>query len=165
MWAVRYLCPYLLGHPCAVYTDYAACLSILNTTKPLGKLARWDLTIQELDLTIKHKAGKQNGNAEALSRYPNSETSSPEVITSSQEETPPDVSCNSFVNAVTTNEHSDISSAVLDMEVVRRLQTTDEDIGVILAYVTHSNLPDDEKQARKVVLKSKLFSVVEGVLY
>ena len=32
VWAVRYFCPYILGHPCLVYTDHIACLSILNTT-------------------------------------------------------------------------------------------------------------------------------------
>ena len=43
VWAVRYFRPYLLGHLCVVYTDYAACLSILNTQKPSVKLARWAL--------------------------------------------------------------------------------------------------------------------------
>ena len=165
VWAVRYFHPYILGHPCAVYTDHAACLSILNMAKPSGKLARWALTVQEMDLTIKHKAGKQNGNADALSRYLSSETTSPEVVTSSQEEAPPNVSRNSFVNAVTTDEHSDISSAVPDMKVVHRLQTTNEDIGAMIAFAAHGNLPDDKKHARKVAIESKLFSVVEGVLY
>ena len=51
VWAVRYFRPYILGHPCTVYTDHVACLSILNIEKPSGKLARWALTIQEMDLT------------------------------------------------------------------------------------------------------------------
>ena len=66
VWAVRYFRSYLLGHPCVVYTDHIACLSILNTARPSGKLARW----QEMDLTIKHKSGKKNTNADALSRCP-----------------------------------------------------------------------------------------------
>jgi len=45
VWAVRYFRPYLLGHPCTVYTDHTACLAILNTPRPSGKLARWALTI------------------------------------------------------------------------------------------------------------------------
>ena len=70
VWALRYFRAYLLGHPCVVYTDHIACLSILNTAKPSGKLARWALTIQEMDITIKHKTGAQNANADALSRNP-----------------------------------------------------------------------------------------------
>lgn len=49
-------------------TDHSACLSLLQSACPSGKLARWALTIQELDLTIKHCPGKQNANADALSR-------------------------------------------------------------------------------------------------
>ena len=34
VWAVRYFRLYLLGHPCTVYTDHAACLAIPNTPRP-----------------------------------------------------------------------------------------------------------------------------------
>ncbi len=68
VWAVHCFRPYILGHPCVVYTDHTACISILNTARPSGKLARWALVIQEMDLTIKHKSGKKNTNADALSR-------------------------------------------------------------------------------------------------
>ena len=64
VWAVRYF------HPCTVFTDRTACLAILNTHRPSGKLARWALTIQEMYLTIKHKVGKKHTNADALSRSP-----------------------------------------------------------------------------------------------
>ena len=44
--------------------------SLLATPHPSGKLARWGLALQELDLTIQHRSGKENRNADALSRYP-----------------------------------------------------------------------------------------------
>ena len=47
-------------------------MSVLNSACPSGKLARWALTIQELNLTLKHHAGKLNANADALSRNPTS---------------------------------------------------------------------------------------------
>ena len=56
------LCP-TICQVCVVYTDHAACLSILNTAKQSGKLARWALTIEELDFTIKLKSGKNNADA------------------------------------------------------------------------------------------------------
>ena len=49
VWAVRYFRPYLLGHHTV---DHSACLSLLNTPHPSGKLARWALTVQEMDLTL-----------------------------------------------------------------------------------------------------------------
>ena len=70
VWAARYFRPYLLGHRTIVYTDHSACVSVLSSARPSGKLARWALTIQELNLIIKHRAGKLNANADALSRNP-----------------------------------------------------------------------------------------------
>ena len=76
VWAARYFRPYLLGHRTIVYTDLSACVSVLSSARPSGKLARWALTIQELNLIIKHRAGKLNGNADALSRNPCKDSSS-----------------------------------------------------------------------------------------
>ena len=68
VWAARHFRPYILGHHTTVYTDHSACLSLLQRARPSGKLARWALAIQELDLTIRHRSGRQNSNADALSR-------------------------------------------------------------------------------------------------
>ena len=70
VWAVKYFRAYLLGHPCVVWTDHSACTSLLHTTHPSAKLARWAMTIQEMDLDIKHRSGKSNLSADALSRNP-----------------------------------------------------------------------------------------------
>ncbi len=40
VWAVKYFLPYILGHRTTVYTDHAACTSLLKTACPSGKLAR-----------------------------------------------------------------------------------------------------------------------------
>ena len=74
MWAARHFRPYLLGHHTTVFTDHSICVSALTTARPSGKLARWALTLQELNLTLKHRAGKLNTNADALSRIPSSNT-------------------------------------------------------------------------------------------
>ena len=47
--------------------DHSACISFLNHPRPSGKLARWAMT---MDLVIKHRSGKSNTNADALSRNP-----------------------------------------------------------------------------------------------
>lgn len=39
-----------------------------HTTQPSGKLARWEMAIQELDLEMVHRPGKKNVNVDGLSQ-------------------------------------------------------------------------------------------------
>ena len=52
VWAAKLFRPYLYGHHCTVYTDHEALKSLLNTPQPSGKLARWGMALQELNLDI-----------------------------------------------------------------------------------------------------------------
>jgi hypothetical protein len=70
VWAVKHFLPYLYGHICHVFTGHSALTSLLNTPQQSGKLARWGMAIQELDLHIQHRTGRSNANADALSRSP-----------------------------------------------------------------------------------------------
>ena len=70
VWAVALWCPYLLGKTSLILTDHQ-CLTWLQTMKePKGQLARWILALQEYTFEIRHRPGKQNVNADALSRSP-----------------------------------------------------------------------------------------------
>ena len=42
----------------------------MNIENPTGRLARWSLLIQQFDFEILHRPGKENGNADSLSRRP-----------------------------------------------------------------------------------------------
>ena len=104
--------------------------------------------IQEMGRTIKHKAEKKNGNADALSRCPSSDTPSLEDC---QEHAAQDTNS---VNAVTV----EFESIVAHMDPVLKLRTTDQDINMMLSYLTRGDLPDDYRQVQRVVAESKLFS-------
>ena len=67
--AVKHFRCYLYGHHCTVFTDHEALRSLLHTPHPSGKLARWGMALQELDLTIEYRPGSRNQKADALSRY------------------------------------------------------------------------------------------------
>lgn len=136
VWALRYFRHCLLGHPCTVYTDHIACLSILNTARPSGKLARWALTVQEMDLT---KSGKTNTNADALSRCPADEIQ---------------------IGAVESISPDDSVPSILDLKEVCEAQLKEVDMAAMMAYLLEGTLPD---ASRKIVLESKQFDVVDGV--
>ena len=46
------------------------CTSLLNSSNPSAKLARWAMIIQEMDLEIRYRPGNANHSAEAFSRNP-----------------------------------------------------------------------------------------------
>ena len=70
MWSVKHFRHYLYGHKCIVYADHEPLKSLLNTPHPSGKLARWGLALQEVDLTIHYRPGRINKAADSLSRFP-----------------------------------------------------------------------------------------------
>jgi hypothetical protein len=70
VWAVKHFRHYLYGHHCDAFTDHEALKSLLNTPHPSGKLARWGLALQEVDLPIFYRPGKKNILADALSCSP-----------------------------------------------------------------------------------------------
>lgn len=68
VWAVKHFRPYLYGQKFKVYTDHQALKWLFNLKDPNSKLARWRLRLLEYDFEIFHRPGKQNANADALSR-------------------------------------------------------------------------------------------------
>ena len=69
VWAIHHFRPYLYGYACKVYTDHEALKPLLNTPHPSGKLARWGLSIQELNLEIHYRPRRTNWAADALSGH------------------------------------------------------------------------------------------------
>ena len=59
---------YLVGSKVTIQTDHSALKDILNTQNPTGRIARWINLFSDLDFTIVYRKGKENSNADALSR-------------------------------------------------------------------------------------------------
>ena len=70
VWAVKLFREHLLGHKTVVFTDHSACTILLKAPHSSAKIARWAMAVQDLNLEIKHRSGKSNSNADALSRNP-----------------------------------------------------------------------------------------------
>jgi phospholipid-translocating ATPase len=164
VWAVKYFRTYLLGYPCTVLTDHASCLSLLNTPNPSAKLARWAMAIQEMDLEIKHRSGRSNAGADALSRCP----ATVNAVTADS-----NAPADGIPESDTTDDddHSDVSPLTLSEATQQRLrelstlQKSCQQLSAMFLYLADGTLPEDDKVARKTVLESRHFDLLDGVLH
>ncbi|CAB4427343.1 unnamed protein product [Rhizophagus irregularis] len=68
-WGIKYFHKYLFGRKFKVITDHAALKGFMSTSKvPKGKRGRWMMELQQYDFEIIHRPGKENKNADAMSR-------------------------------------------------------------------------------------------------
>ena len=144
VWAVKHFRPYLYGNQCIVYTDHQALKSLLNTPQPSGKLARWGMALQEMNLIIQHRSGKHNENADALSRYPH-----PQTVNDDADPT------DGVVAALAGEVDGDLAT----------LQRQDEELGPMVTYLETGVLPDDAGLARRLALTQSQFVIEDDVLY
>ena len=149
VWAVKHFRTYLFGHHCDVYTDHEALKALLNTPHPSGKLARWGLALQELDLHIHYRQGKKNSNADALSRAPEGTLEIP----------PSDAT---VLGAVLEGREA---CAKGGEDPLRHRQLQDPDLKPIMSYLEDGILPTEDKLARELVLTKSSFEIIDGVLY
>lgn len=70
VYACRQFRPYIFGSNFTVITDQASLAWLMNVKNPNGRLMRWSLLLQEFDLTLKHRPGLKNADADTLSRLP-----------------------------------------------------------------------------------------------
>lgn len=94
VWAIRRFRPYVYGRQFTVITDHKPLTYLYSISNPCSMLIRWRLELDEYTFDIKYRPGKQNQNADALSRIEIPPTnSSVNVVTRSHSKT--DNSCES----------------------------------------------------------------------
>ena len=139
VWVIKHFRPYLYGHPCEVFTDHSALTSLLNTPQHSGKLARWGMAIQELDLKIRHRPGR---NTDALSKAP-----LPETVGSAGGE---------------------VEGVIASLELTEdlpTLQRQDAELAPIFTYLETGILPTEVNAARRLALTATQYTVEDNVLY
>lgn len=73
VWAISHFHHYLYGHTVTVFTDHTAVKAVLETANPTAKHARWWTRVYGRGIkkvNIVYRAGRENRNADALSRQP-----------------------------------------------------------------------------------------------
>ena len=150
VWAVRHFRHYLFGQRCNVFTDHEALKALLNTPHPSGKLARWGLSLQELDLHIHYCPGSKNSHADALSRYPTESSDQQGDEVSRVATLQPDVAL--------------AKGGDKDPGIAAR-QEQDPSLVPIRHYLRDGLLPSNEKEAQRLILEHPCYSLIDGVLY
>lgn len=128
--------PYLYGRKFTVYTDHNALRWLMGIKDPTGRLARWSLLIQQYDFDIIHRAGKSNGNADALSRRTYGQTS---------------------LNAIATPG--------VQLAQIREQQRRDPEVFPMIDYLEQGELPDNNRSARKILWNADAYHLSEDLLY
>ena len=158
VWSMQHYHAYLYGHEVTVFTDHSAVKAVLETPSPSGKHARWwnkvfGSGVKKLDIV--YRAGRENDNADALSRAPCGQSPEEPVVTDSQVMVVTSASANADIHdllklgAVTRGNDSFVDEQQKDSEILE-----------MILYLTKDDLPDCDKTARKIVAKAPCFTVI-----
>ena len=143
-----------------VLTDNSVCTSLLNASRPSAKLARWAMVIQELDLEIQHCQGRNNFNTDDLLWNPECDQAlhvcEAAVLS---------------VGGLGTDDHSKMTSVEEFLEQqfkeISESKHRSPELSPTIEYLENGNLPEDEKQCKKLVLEYQhpQYKLIDRVLY
>ena len=172
VWSVSHFHAYLYGHDVQVFTDHSAVKAVLETPSPSGKHARWwskmfGSGVRSLQIT--YRAGRENANADALSRCP------PEDVTNS---TP------TVLSPMSNTASSDVQVAQVqstDRDIVELLQSPppgsdlsghysqeqekDLEILQLRQFLSEGQLPSNPQQARRIAAQAPSFTLLDNIVY
>ncbi|KAK3767636.1 hypothetical protein RRG08_033337, partial [Elysia crispata] len=151
---------YLLGSKCEVMTDNNP-LSHLQTAKLGAVEQRWAAELALFDLDIKYRPGKQNANADSLSRYPVESpvgggetdtdccmvgTSAAPGLTAPTTLIPAEVGVIGYCESSTALPHTLVATEVgntssLGLDNIKESQLEDPDIAIVIGHVRTGQKP------------------------
>ena len=173
VWAVSHFHAYLYGHDVEVRTDHSAVKAVLSAPSPNGKHAHWWSKVYSSGVravTITHRAGKENLNADALSRNPHGP---PPISGIGEGEVQVAVITNDSTTLVPDSEMN--ITDMLNLEPVNdkeaqpnnfsQEEQKDQSILEMIDFLKDSKLPSDQQQAKKVALQGNNFTIIDDILY
>ena len=166
VWACSHFHAYLYGHNVVIYTDHSAVKAILGAPSLNGKHARWWTKVYGSgirDIQIQHRTGRENTNADALSRSP-------------QMPAPPEGTVEAEVQVATVSTSAELND--MDVEQLLELppatsvpddfgaeQLKDPHLAELISYLAKEDLPQDPHRAHKIAAKASMFAMVDNILY
>ncbi len=148
VWATSHFHAYLYGNEVTVYTDHSAVKAVLATPSANGKHARWWSKVYGTgvrNVNIVYRSGKENANADALSRNPVSPSPAQPIAEG-------DVQVFAVSSETTMSELLSADPLpVDDVDHFAREQLKDPDVLAMIQYLDSGTLPEDDSKARKLV--------------
>lgn len=158
VWAVSHFHAYIYGHDVHVFTDHSGVKAILETLSPSGKHARWWSKIFGSgirNIQITYRAGRENANADALSRCPvgDSDTSVLDVQVA-QIQTGGDIS-------------ELLQQPPLDDTATHYSHEQERDLEILemRQFLSQGQLPDDPQRAKKIAAQAPSFALLDNIIY
>ena len=160
VWAITHFHHYLYGHTVTVFTDHTAVKAVLETANPTAKHARWWNRVYGRGIkkvNIVYRAGRENKNADALSRQP--QLPAPEEGIAENEVQ---------ISTVTSGGGTMQEDRGVDTSSVAREKVEDEDPRVktsthLPAQLVEVNLPAAREELTEEVLDRSTESIGEKV--
>ena len=185
VWAMSHFNHHLYGNGVTVYTDHTAVKAVLESPNRTAKHARWWTRVYGCgvkDVRIRYRAGKENKNADALSRSPHARA--PTIGLGDGEV---QVAVVSTENTIANSTESDRSSSyprklqshqasavqqdslhhtgLYTAEHFAGEQVKDSALKELHNFLRTGKLPDDPIRARKIALQHSQFALIDGVVY
>lgn len=162
VWSVGHFQSYLYGHDVTIYTDHSAVKAVLTNPQSSGKHARWWIKVHASGIksvNVVYRPGKENANADALSRAP--------AVPVKQEDK---MTVPAQVSLIATDSIQDLLQVVPDATSLANPSTfaieqrKDKQLTAVIRFLKDGTLPED-KQARKLTTKAGQFTIRGDVLY
>ena len=144
-WAVtQKFSDYLYGNKFTVYTDNNPLTYVLSSAKLDATGHRWLAALSAYNFDIKYKSGKQNADADALSRHPECSLIDSSIIKAICQSR--DVS---YAESLTVHPLDDVDEDITELGVRdwRRLQREDPSLKPIFQYMTNRTIPKTASSA------------------
>ena len=161
---------YLYGHNIKIFTDHTAVKAVLGAPQSNGKHARWWSKVSGSGIKaveIVYCSGKENTNADALSRQPYLDAPSQDIAKSEvqvaavRDAQPVPLTGGELLQQeppLLEPEASQLHSYAVE-------QRKDPSLLALIEYLTERNLPEDPQESRSVAFKAVNFTIIDDVLY
>ena len=182
---IKFFRVYLAHQKFTIITDHKALTSLKSMKHTGGRLSRWAIQLQEYSFDIVHRPGKQNTNADALSRreYPETNMQNdtedgdplpfPTMAPVYTEDAHPRMHLSTTFQYAGETEATQVVAAMDPVDPkdklpeVAQYQRQCPDLKDIIYFLETNQITDGltEKEARSVHVRSEAYDLKDGVLY